>query len=150
VVGGVMNVQHVDEAIERYVQERMEQGRDRAREHFLADVYLRHGGDELVEFLKKVGGLAKYYINFLKVMENPLKGPEMAWLASMVTVAIYAIILICDTDSRLLGIGLLAGTLVFAGSLILEVVRNWCRIGVTIAIYRELVQLTEREMAGQN
>ena len=142
-----MNVQIVDEAIDRYVHERMEQGRDKASQRFLAYVYLRHGGDELLEFMKKVRGLTRYYIHFLTVMENPFKGPEFAWFFSMVTVAIYGIILICNDESRSLGIGLVAGTLVFASTLIREVLRNWCQIGVMIAIYRELVQLTEQEVA---
>ena len=143
-----MNTQNIDEAIDLYVHERMEKGREEASKRFLAFVYLKHGGDELLEFLKKVDGLAKYYIHFLKVMENPFKGPEFAWFASMVMVAIYGIVLICNEQSRPLGICLVVGTLVFAAALIKETVKNWCKIGVMIAIYRELVQISEDELAG--
>ncbi|HEX9024615.1 MAG TPA: hypothetical protein VF799_12325 [Geobacteraceae bacterium] len=141
-----MNVQEIDEAIDLYVSDRMEYGKEHARERFLAFTYLKHGSGEVRDFLKRVAGLSRYYINFLRVMENPFKGPEFAWFASMVTVAVYACYLIADDDSRLLGIGLVSGTIVYAVSLIVAVVRNWCTMGVMIAIYREIVQLAETEM----
>ena len=142
----MMNPQAIDEAIDLYVHERMEQGKARASERFLAYAYLKHGRDEIREFMRKAGGLCRYYIDFLKVMQNPFKGPELAWLASMITVAAYAIFLMTTEEDRLLGIGLLSGTLVFAASLVKAVIQNWCRIGVMIAIYREIVQLAEHEM----
>lgn len=141
-----MNAQEIDEAIDLYVNDRMENGREHARERFLAFTYLRHSSSEVRDFLKKVAGLSRYYINFLRVMENPFKGPEFAWFASMVTVAVYACILLADEESRLLGIGLISGTIVYAVSLIVAVARNWCTVGVMIAIYREILQLAENEM----
>ena len=77
-----MNTETIEVAIDKYVQERMEQGRQRAAEHFLAYAYLKHGGSEINEFMKKACGLSRYYMDYLKVMENPFKGPEMAFLGS--------------------------------------------------------------------
>jgi hypothetical protein len=143
--GVAMNTEVIDEAIDKYVHERMENGKKRASERFLAYAYLKNGGDDLLEFMKKAGGLCRYYIDYLKVMENPLKGPEVAWLASMVTVAIYACVLMCSEDSRLLGICLFSGTLANGWFLVSTVAKKWCDIGVMIAIYREIVEITERE-----
>jgi hypothetical protein len=141
-----MNPALVNEAMERYVSERMEKGKNLASQRFLAYAYLKLGSDEAREFMDKVRGLSRYYIDFLRLIQNPFKGPEFAWLASMLTVAVYAIYLISVDEERLLGFGLLAGTLVFVSSLVRAVVRNWCQIDVMIAIYRELVQLVEHEL----
>ncbi len=135
----------IDAAIDKYVHERMEKGHEKAIERFLAYAYLKHGGDDIREFMKKVGGLCRYYIDFLRVMENPFKGPEVAWLASMLTIAIYACFLITSDDDRLLGIGLLSGTLAFGLPLIASLAKKWCDIGVMIAIYREIVEIAENE-----
>ena len=86
-----MNIELIDEAIDKYVAERMKQTQQAASERFLTYVHLRHRGDELADFLKRVRGLSRYYVDYLKVMHNPFKGPELAWLASMLTVAIYAL-----------------------------------------------------------
>lgn len=143
-----MNAQNIDEAIDNYVHERMSQGKARAREHLLAYAYLKNGSDEVIEFMKKVGSLSRYYIDYLKVMHNPFKGPEFAWLITMLTVASYACILMFDDDQRLLGICLFAGTVVHGGGLIVALIRKWCETGVMIAIYREIVQLVESELRG--
>ncbi|KAF0220507.1 MAG: hypothetical protein FD174_1161 [Geobacteraceae bacterium] len=140
-----MNTEVIDEAIDKYVHERMEQGKKKASERFLAYVYLKHGGDDLLEFMKKVGGLSRYYIDFLKVMENPFKGPEVAWLASMLTIAVYACILMASEESRLLGICLFSGTLANGWFLISALAKKWCDTGVMIAIYREIVEIIEKE-----
>lgn len=140
-----MDIDIIDEAIDKYVHERLGKGQKQASERFLSYVYLRHRGEELPEFLKKVGGLTRYYIDFLKVTGNPLKGPEIAWLASMITVAVYAGMLISTDDELPLGIFLLAGTIVHAVNLICHIARNWCETGVMIAIYREIVQLIDSE-----
>jgi hypothetical protein len=144
-----MNIETIDEAIDKYVHERIDLGQKRARERFISSIYLKHRGEELQEFMKKVGGLSRYYIDFLKVMENPFKGPEFAWLASMISVAIYAGMLMTTDDERPLGIFLLAGTLVNGISLIVAVAKNWCETGVMIAIYREIVQMIESEVGHQ-
>jgi hypothetical protein len=141
-----MTTETVEEAIDKYVHERMAAGKEQASERFLAYAYLKHGGDELREFLKKVRGLTKYYIDFLKLMENPFKGPELAWFASMVVVGIYSCYLVEVEESRAVGIFVLAGTLVHASSLICMTAKKWSDIGVTIAIYREIVQIVENEL----
>jgi len=141
-----MDTRIIDEAIDKYVQERKKKGRKSASEKFLAHVYLKHRGDELLLFMKKVGGLSRYYINFLKVMENPFKGPEFAWFASMISIGVVSFYLMLQEDCQLLGIVLFAGTIVHAWSLICEVAKKWLDIGVTIAIYREIIELVESEV----
>ena len=143
-----MNIKSIDEAIEKYALERMEKGKEQARERFLAYAYLKHGGDEIMEFLLKVSGLSRYYIEFLKGMENPFKGPELAWLAVMLAVGVYGFNLMAAEDSRLLGIVLLSGALVHAWSLLHMVTRKMREIGLRIAIYREIVQIVEKEIRG--
>ena len=143
----VMNIEIIDEAIDKYVDERMKQGKAKASERFLAYAYLKNRGDDVVEFLKKSGGLCRYYINYLKVMQNPLKGPELAWLATMLTVAVYAVILMTTEEERTLGIFLFIGTLINGWSLVCATAKKWCDIGVMIAIYREIAQLAESELA---
>ncbi len=145
-----MNTRSVEEAIDKYVNERMEKGRKRASERFLAYAYLKHGGDELREFMKRVGGLTRYYIDFLGVMENPFRGPEMAWLASMLVVGGFSVYLITVETTRTLGIFILSGTLVHAWSLLCLVARKWRDVGVMIAIYREIIELVDREEAAIN
>ena len=144
--GYAMDTRVIDEAIDKYVDERKKRGKKTASERFLTYVYLRHGGDEVLEFLKKVGGLARYYINFLKIMQNPFKGPELAWFASMLTVAIFSCYLMTLDSYRLLGILLFSGTIVHGWSLACEVIKKWLDIGVMIAIYREIVELVDREV----
>lgn len=140
-----MNTEVIDEAIDKYVHERMEKGKKKASERFLSFVYLKYGGEEFRDFMKKVGGLSRYYIDFLKVMENPFKGPEVAWLASMLTIAVYACYLMTTEESRLLGICLFSGTLVNGWFLICALAKKWCDIAVMIAIYREIVEIAESE-----
>ena len=145
----VTNTESIDEAIDKYVHVRMEQGKEEASERFLAYAYLKHGNDELLEFLRKVRGLTRYYIDFLKLMENPFKGPELAWLASMVVVGIYSCYLMDVEESRMLGIFVFAGTFVHACSLVSMTVKKWRDIGVMIAIYREIVQVVDQELMGK-
>jgi hypothetical protein len=145
-----MNIKSIDDAIEKYAIERMEKGKEKASERFLAYAYLKHGGDEIMEFMLKVSGLARYYIEFLKDLESPFKGQELAWFAIMLAVGIYGFILMAVNDSRLLGIILIAGTLVHAWSLLRMVMHKMREIGLRIAIYRELVQIVEREIRGRD
>ena len=144
-----MNIEIIDEAIDRYVSERMKEGKEKASERFLAYAYLKNRGEDAVEFLKKTGGLCRYYVNYLMAMENPFKGPEVAWFASMLTLAIYAVILMTTDEEQTLGIFLLVGTLVNGWSLVRAVGKKWCDVGVMIAIYREIAQLAERELEGK-
>lgn len=141
-----MNTEIIYEAIDRYANERMKAGKKLAVEHFLAYAYLKNSRDEIREFMKKVGGLSRYYISFLRVMENPFKGPEFAWFSSMLTIGIFSCYLIGTDDFSVLGIVMLAGTLVHAWSLLKMVAKKWLDIGVMIAIYNEIVELVENEI----
>ena len=143
-----MNVEQVSAAIERYVDVRMEQGRDRARERFLAYIYLRHGRDEIMELFRRTRGLATYYVHYFKFMENPFKGPEFAWLASMLTVAIYGVFMILDEDMQLPGICIVSGSIAHGLALLKMVAQKWREAGVMAAIYRELVELSDMELQG--
>ena len=142
-----MNKETVDEAIDIYVTERMAKGKQTAVAHFLACIYLKEQGVEIVEAMRRVRGLTHYYIDLTRVMLNPFKGPEIAWLAAMVNIAIYGAVLIALEEQRLLGIALLSGTLVNGGYLIRSAVNKWCDLHVKLAIYNELMQITDHELA---
>ncbi len=143
-----MNTTVIDEAIDKYVHERMEKGRKSAAERFLSYAYLRYGGDELKEFLKKVRGLTRYYVDFLTLMENPFKGPELAWLASMIMVGIVSGFMMENEEMRIAGIFVFSGTVVHAFSLLRMVARKWRETGVMIAIYREIIEIVDKEAPG--
>jgi hypothetical protein len=138
--------ENVDEAIETYLTERMAQGKQTALEHFLARIYMKQQSWEIADAMRSVRGMTRYYIDLTKVMLNPLKGPEIAWLASMVNIAIYACFLISLDDQRLLGIALFSGTLVNAGYLIRSGLKKWCDLHVKLAIYNELAQIADHEL----
>jgi hypothetical protein len=140
-----MNTEIIDEAIDKYVHERMTAGRRQAAERLLSYVYLKQG-KEVGEFLRKVRGLSNYYMDFLKVMANPFRGPELGWLAAMLAIAVYAVILMGIEEDQRVGIFLFAGTLVNGWSLVRTIARKWCDLGVMIAIYREIAQLAEHEL----
>jgi hypothetical protein len=141
-----MNIGKIDAALETYVNERLAKGKEKASERFLAYVYLKHGGDEILDFLLKVGGLARCYIYCLKIAENPLKGQEMGWFAAMAAVGFYGSILMAAEESRVMGIFLLSGALVHAWSLLGMMINKWRAIGVRISIYKEIVQIVEKEL----
>ena len=143
-------IQSIDEAIDKYVAARKENGHQKAVERFLAYAYLKHGGEDLKEFLNKVGSLTRYYIEFLRVMENPFKGPEMAWFGSMLAIAVYSCVLMANEEDRLLGICLFSGTIANACFLISTVAKKWCDVGVMIAIYREIVEIIDMEVKKTN
>jgi len=141
-----MNEETVDEAIDIYVTERMAKGKQTALTHFLACIYLKQHGSEIAESMRRVRGLTSYYIDLTKVMLNPFKGPEIAWLAAMINIAIYGCVLIAMDEQRVLGIALLSGTLVNGGYLIHNAVKKWCDLHVMLAIYLELAQITDQEL----
>lgn len=144
-----MNVTAIDEAIDKYVHERMmNKGKQPAATRFLSYAYLKYGGDDLAEFMKKVEGLLCYYIDYLKVMGNPFKGPELAWFLSMLTVGAAGCYLMNSEEFRFAGIAVFAGTLVHSGSLLCHAARQWCEAGVMIAIYRELLEIAAGEAGG--
>ena len=143
-----MNVTIIDEAIDKYVHERMKRGKEPAVTRFLSYAYLKYGGDELAEFMRKVEGLTCYYIDYLKVMGNPFKGPALAWLLSMFAVGAFSCCLMNSEEFQLAGIVVFAGTLVHAWSLLCHAARQWCEAGVMIAIYREILELAAGEARG--
>jgi len=136
----------VDEAINLYVSERMAKGKQMASTHFLACIYLKQQGREIAESMRRIRGMTRYYIDLTKVTLNPFKGPEVAWLASMVNIAIYGSVLISLEEQRLLGIMLLSGALVNACYLVRCALTKWCELHVMLAIYFEIVQITEHEL----
>jgi hypothetical protein len=142
-----MNTELIEVAIDKYVKERMQQGKQRAREHFLAYAYVKQSGAEVRDFMKKAGGLCRYYIDYLRVMENPFRGPEMWWFATMVLVGIFSCYLMELEDERLLGIMVFSGTLVHFCMLVHTVVKKWSETGVMIAIYREIAEIAENEVS---
>ncbi|UPU34911.1 hypothetical protein M1B72_15855 [Geomonas paludis] len=141
-----MSKETVDEAIDMYVKERMVRGKQMAITHFLASLYLKEQSEGIIDCMRRVRGLTRYYMNLTKVMLNPFKGPEVAWLFSMVNIAIYACFLLSVEDQRLLGIALLSGTLVNGGYLIHNMTRKWCDMHVMLAIYDEIVQIADHEL----
>jgi uncharacterized membrane protein YecN with MAPEG domain len=141
-----MNIGSIDEALESYVNERMERGKETASERFLANVYLRNEGTDTLEFLLKAGGLARCYIYCLKIAEKSLNGTEIAWFSAMTAVGLYGLFLMAAPESRVVGIVLLAGALVHAWSLVSMLVKKSRAIGMRINIYREIVQIVEKEL----
>lgn len=141
-----MKKEVVDEAIDIYVAERMVKGKQKAVAHFLAFIYMKKQSAEIAEAMRRVRGMTRYYIDLAKVVQNPFKGPEMAWLFSMINIAIYSVILITIDEQRTLGIALLSGTLVNAAYLLRNAVKKWCDLSVTLAIYAELLQLADSEL----
>ena len=141
-----MKKETVDEAIDIYVAERMVKGKQKAMAHFLAFMYMKKQSWEVAEAMRRVRGMTRYYIDLAKVVQNPFKGPEMAWLFSMINIAIYAVVLITIDEQRTLGIALLSGTLVNAAYLLRNAVKKWCELSVTLAIYAEIMQLADKEL----
>jgi hypothetical protein len=143
-----MNTETIEAAIDKYVEVRQEQGRQRAMERFLAYAYLKCGRDEAKEFMKKAGSLCRYNMNYLRIMENPLRGPEIWWFATMVLVGAFSCYLMGVDEEQLVGIMVFSGTLVHAVALIRLAARKWSETGVLIAIYREISEVAENELAG--
>lgn len=142
-----MNTDLIDEAIERYVSERMTAGRERAKARFLSYAHLKCAGSDVSEFLRRVTGLTRYYIHVTKVFENPFRGIEMAFLSTMLVVAIVSIWLLDHEATRLCGICVFSGTVVHGFLLLRHIARKWLVSGVMIAMYEELVALVEQETA---
>jgi hypothetical protein len=140
-----MDTKTVDEAIERYVSERMTAGKERARARFLSYAHLKCTGDDIVDFMRQANGLTRYYIDLTRVLENPFRGREMAYLASMFVVAVFSCWLLHDEDTRLAGICVLSGTLVNGWTLLKHISEKWLESGVMIAIYEEIAALAKSE-----
>jgi len=140
-----MDTKTIDEAIDRYVSERMSAGKERASARFLSYAHLKYAGEDIVEFMRHAKGLTRYYIDLTRVLENPFRGREMAFLATMIVVAIFSCWLIHDEETRLAGICILSGTIVNGSALLKQIAAKWLESGVMIAIYEEIATLAENE-----
>ncbi|WP_318258427.1 hypothetical protein [Geobacter anodireducens] len=63
----------------------------------------------------------------------------------MVVMGIVSCVMLNEEETRLAGIFILSGTVVHAWSLLRMVAKKWREIGVMIAIYREIIEIIERE-----
>lgn len=144
-----MNIVPIDEAIERYVRERKECGPHEASAHFVSYAHLRYHGRELIEFLDTTSRMIRYYIGFFRLIINPFKGPELAFFATAVVLAVFGCLMLSEPEEQLPGIFLLSGALVNGWAIISRVIRKWCDLSVLIAIYRELLNLVEKELLAE-
>ncbi len=139
----------IDEAIERYVSERKKSERKVAENKFLSYAYLACGESDTATFMKRARGLIRYYIDYLSVLENPLRGPQAGWLALMSMVFCFGIYMISDEDMRFAGIFVTSGTLVNGISLARAVFAKWVETAVMIAFYREIVELIDKSIPAE-
>jgi len=144
-----MTADTIDEAIERYVTERKKSERKVAETKFLSYAYLACGESDAAAFMRRSRGLIRYYIDFLTVLENPLRGPQAAWLALMMLVFAFGIYMLTDEEMRLAGIFITSGTLVNGISLGRSVIDKWVEISVTIALYRELIEIIDNSLPSE-
>jgi hypothetical protein len=144
-----MNIVPIDEAIERYVRERKERGPREAGAHFISYAHLRYHGRELIEFLDATAGMVRYYIGYFRLIVNPFKGPELAFFATAVALAVFGCLMLNEPEEQLPGIFVLSGALVNGGVIISRVIRKWCDLNVLIAIYHELLTLAEKELLAE-
>lgn len=137
---------NIDEAIDRYVCERKKSERKNAENKFLSYAYLACGERDAVTFMKKTRGLIKYYIDYLSVLENPVRGPQAGWLGLMSLVFFFGIFMLTDDDLLVAGIFITSGTLVNGISLARAVIAKWVETAVMIAFYQEIVELIDRSV----
>jgi len=144
-----MTTANIDDAIERYVSERKKSERKAAETKFLSYTYIACGESDAAAFMRRVRSLIRYYIDFLTVLENPLRGPQAAWLALMAIVFAFGIYMLTDEEMRMAGIFITSGTLVNGISLGRSVVDKWVEIAVTIALYREIIELIDNTLPAE-
>jgi hypothetical protein len=138
-----MTTANIDEAIERYVSERKKSERKIAEKKFLSYSYLACGERDVAAFMRKSRSLIRYYIDYLTVLENPLHGPQAAWLGLMAIVFSFGIYMLADDDLCYAGIFVTSGTLVNGISLYRAVIDKWIETSITIALYREIIELID-------
>jgi hypothetical protein len=138
-----MTTDNIDDAIEQYINERKKSERKVAESKFLRYTYLACSESDTMAFMRRCRGLIRYYIDFLTVLENPMRGPQAAWLVLMALVFSFGIYLLTDENMRVTGIFLTSGTLVNGISLGRSVIVKWINIAVTIALYREIIELID-------
>lgn len=141
-----MTTAKIDEAIERYVRERKKSERRAAEKKFLSYSYLACGESDVAAFMQKSRSLIRYYIDFLTVLENPLHGPQAAWLGLMMIVFSFGIYMLTNDDMCLAGIFVTSGTVVNGISLYRAVIDKWIETSITIALYRELIELIDNTL----
>jgi len=141
-----MTTTKIDEAIERYVNERKISERKAAENKFLKFTYLACGESDIAAFMRRSRSLISYYIDYLTVLENPLRGPQAAWLALMAIVFSFALYMLTDEDMRVAGIFISTGTLVNGVTLARAVIDKWVETSVTIALYREIIELIDSSL----
>jgi len=144
-----MTTTKIDDAIERYVNERKKNERKVAETKFLSYTYLACGESDATTFMRRSRSLIRYYIDFLTVLENPLRGPQAAWLALMALVFSFGIYMLTDEDLRVAGIFITSGTLVNGISLGRSVIDKWIEISVTIALYREIIEFIDNTLPSE-
>jgi len=144
-----MTTTTIDDAIERYVNERKKSERKVAETKFLSYTYLACGESDATTFMRRSRSLIRYYIDFLTVLENPLRGPQAAWLALMALVFSFGIYMLTDEDLRVAGIFITSGTLVNGISLGRSVIDKWIEISVTIALYREIIEFIDNTLPSE-
>jgi hypothetical protein len=144
-----MTTTKIDDAIERYVNERRKSERKVAESKFLSFTYLTCGESNAEVFMRRSRSLIRYYIDYLTVLENPLRGPQSAWLTLMAMVFSFGIYMLTDDEMRVAGIFITSGTLVNGISLGRAVIDKWVDISVTIALYREIIELIDNTLPGE-
>lgn len=145
-----MTTDNIDEAIEQYVSERKKSERKVAESRFLRYSYLACGERDTAAFMRRCRSLIRYYIDYLTVLENPMHGPQAAWLVLMALVFAFGVYMLTDADMRMAGIFITSGTLVNGISLGRSVVEKWVSICVTIALYREIIELIDNTLPAES
>jgi hypothetical protein len=144
-----MTTANIDEAIERYVNERKKSERKVAENKFLRYTYLACGERDIAAFMRRSRSLIRYYIDYLTVLENPLRGPQAAWLVLMAMVFSFGIYMLADDEMRVAGIFISSGTLVNGISLARSMIDKWIETSVTIALYREIIELIDSSLPSE-
>lgn len=144
-----MTTMKIDEAIEHYVKERKKSERKVAETKLLRYIYLTCGESDIAAFMRRSRSLLRYYIDYLTVLENPLRGPQAAWLAMMAMVFFFGAYMLTDDEMRFAGIFITSGTLVNGISLGRAVVDKWVETSVTIALYREIIEIIDNSLPAE-
>ena len=145
-----MTTTKIDDAIERYVIERKKSERKVAETKFLSYTYLACGESDTVAFMRRIRSLIRYYIDYLTVLENPLRGPQAAWLALMAIVFSFGIYMLTDEEMRIAGIFITSGTAINGISLGRSVIYKWVDISVTIALYCEIIEIIDNILPSES
>lgn len=145
-----MTTDHIDDAIKQYVSERKKSERKVAETRFLRYTYIACGERDKAAFMRRCRSLIRYYIDYLTVLENPMHGPQAAWLVLMALVFAFGVYMLTDADMRMAGIFITSGTLVNGISLGRSVVDKWVSISVTIALYREIIELIDNTLPAES